>query len=449
MSYSIIQKSQLEGAQRLDAEYYQPEYLELAKEIRNQKSENLQDVAIIRSGTTPKNRDDTLTEGIILLKTTDIRNNILLKDGEYYHITPKIAQRMLKTKLQPGDVLINIVGATLKVIGRASLIPVDFPESNITQAMALLRIKNSDYLPEYIFSFLMSKYGQFQTDRLARPTGQFNLNLQELSQVLIPQISLNLQKRIAEITKETVDLQEKSTRHYQQAENLLLEELGLKDFQVSDNLSWIVNLSEVKKANRADAEYFQPKYELLITRLQRKKKLSEFVRRVEISFRKEPDKKYNYIEIGDVNIGSGEVSFNEILGKELPANAKVKVSGGELIVSKVRPTRGSIAIIPGEFNKDFVVSGAFSAFDVDYPTREYLQIVLRSIIGKLQLEKPTTGTSYPTVTDEDVENLWIPDLPKPTQQKIAELVRQSHQARRKSKELLEQAKKQVEDMIEK
>ena len=33
--------------------------------------------------------------------------------------------------------------------------------------------------------------------------------------------------------------------------------------------------------------------------------------------------------------------------------------------------------------------------------------------------------------------------------KIADLVRQSHEARRKSKELLEQAKKEVEAMIEK
>lgn len=153
MDYSIIQKYQLEGAHRLDAEYYQPEYLELAKEIGEQKSKNLKDLAIIRSGTTPTDRDDTLAAGVILLKTTDIRNSILPKDGNYYHITPKIAQRMLKTILQSNDILINIVGATLDVIGRVSLVPSDFPESNITQAMALLRVKDTNYLPEYIFSF--------------------------------------------------------------------------------------------------------------------------------------------------------------------------------------------------------------------------------------------------------------------------------------------------------
>jgi len=41
---SIIRKSQLEGTLRLDAEYYQPEYLNLISKIRSQKSEILGDV---------------------------------------------------------------------------------------------------------------------------------------------------------------------------------------------------------------------------------------------------------------------------------------------------------------------------------------------------------------------------------------------------------------------
>ncbi|MBI2888378.1 MAG: hypothetical protein HYY10_00455 [Candidatus Liptonbacteria bacterium] len=43
----------------------------------------------------------------------------------------------------------------------------------------------------------------------------------------------------------------------------------------------------------------------------------------------------------------------------------------------------------------------------------------------------------------------VPVLPKTTQKKIAELVRQSHAARKKAKELLEEAKCKVEEMIEK
>ena len=53
---------------------------------------------------------------------------------------------------------------------------------------------------------------------------------------------------------------ERSNLLYSQAENLLLEELGLKDYKSENELWSVVNLSEVKNANRMDAEYFQSKY---------------------------------------------------------------------------------------------------------------------------------------------------------------------------------------------
>jgi type I restriction enzyme, S subunit len=65
------------------------------------------------------------------------------------------------------------------------------------------------------------------------------------------------------------------------------------------------------------------------------------------------------------------------------------------------------------------------------------------------MERPTTGSSYPTITDNDVQNIIIPILPMEIQKKIADLVKKSHEARKKSKELLEEAKRKVEELIEK
>lgn len=171
--------------------------------------------------------------------------------------------------------------------------------------------------------------------------------------------------------------------------------------------------------------------------------------RVKIKIRPKTEEIYKYIEISDINIESGNANFNEILGKELPANARILLRGGELLVSKVRPTRSAISILANNLDQNFICSNAFVVFKAPDILKEYLFVVLRSVIGKLQFEKPTTGTSYPTITDEDVENVLIPILPKPTQQKIAELVKKSHQARKKAKELLDKAKRKVEEMIEK
>ena len=55
ITFSIIQKSQLEGALRLDAEYYQPEYLENDRKLRKVDFDYLQKFSVIdiTKGETP------------------------------------------------------------------------------------------------------------------------------------------------------------------------------------------------------------------------------------------------------------------------------------------------------------------------------------------------------------------------------------------------------------
>ena len=45
--------------------------------------------------------------------------------------------------------------------------------------------------------------------------------------------------------------------------------------------------------------------------------------------------------------------------KDLPPNAKIKLKGGELIISKVRPTRGAIGVVPDDCQENAVCSSAF------------------------------------------------------------------------------------------
>ena len=76
-------------------------------------------------------------------------------------------------------------------------------------------------------------------------------------------------------------------------------------------------------------------------------------------------------------------------------------------------------------------------------------MVLNSIVGLYQLERIGTGGVQTNISYRDIQNILIPVLSKPTQQKIAELVRKSHEARKKSKQLLEEANRKVERMIKK
>ena len=79
--------------------------------------------------------------------------------------------------------------------------------------------------------------------------------------MLVPIFPESFINSIDKIYKEGLDQLQISKSLYSQAEDLLLKELGLEDFKPKEDLSYIVNLSDVKSAHRTDAEYFQPKYE--------------------------------------------------------------------------------------------------------------------------------------------------------------------------------------------
>jgi len=447
ITYSIIQKSQLEGGLRLDAEYYQPEYLENAKMISAlpyevQKFSSL--ASYITNGHTPLHAD--LSIGEVYFLTAEDVFDFFIDYGTAKRITKLASTTELKrTILSDNDLLITIKGR----VGNAAVVYKLRHDTNINQDVARILVKK-EINPFYVSAFLNSRFGKLQVERIA--TNQINpfLGLGNLKELLIPIIEQDKQKKIENLIKRGLDELGISNSLYSQAENLLLEELGLKDFEIEDDLSYIVNLSEIKSSHRADAEYFQPKYDRLISKIknQNGKLLGELVSRIKTKIKPKPEEIYKYIEISDINIGNGDTSFNEIVGKELPVNARIPIKGGELLISKVRPTRSAIAILLEDFSDNFICSSAFSVFKAPEILKEYLFVVLRSIVGKLQFEKPTTGTSYPTITDGDVENVLIPISPQPTQQKIADLVKKSHEARKKSKELLEEAKRKVEEMIQ-
>lgn len=448
---SIVNYSLLENGRRLDAEFYRPQLCNLVELLRRKRHATLGNQMIIRSGTTPSDRDDSLKAGIVLLKTIDIQNGILSIEKEYYRISPTIDERMAKTRVYANDVLINIVGATLDVIGRVSIVPSGFEQANITQAMALLRPKvNSQVNPEYLFSFLRSRYGIAQVHKIARPTGQFNLNLQELSGFVIPLYTDNLHNTIKKLVKKAEEIQASSCEYYSQAKNLQLSEIGLQNWNPSHTLTFARNYCQAMRARRIDAEYFQPKYDEAFEHIAQfsPKHLSRFgVQVVDVVIFDE-GKKYCYIEIGDVDTTTGEVGFTERGVRDLPPNAKIKVEGGELIISKVRPTRGAIGVIPDDCRENGVCSSAFTVFSVPTPMREFVQVYLRSAVGKALLEKPCKGTSYPTIDDIDVKNLLIPTIEQSKIERISALVQQAHTARQEAKILLEKAKRAVEIAIE-
>jgi len=311
-------------------------------------------------------------------------------------------------------------------------------------------ISNIKVNPYYLTAYFSCKYGYRLIRRGQRGAAQPGINLFDLRNIPVPIVSDSFQDSIEQLVLKSRVIGKDSIKQYSQAEEILLSKLGLFDWQPKHTLTWVRQSSEIIKSQRVDADHFQPKYEEVLSlisshQLQRLSKLTrQIIEVVQIDDRQ----KYSYIEIGDVNVSNGEIGFSEREVKELPPNAKIKVKGGELIVSKVRPTRGAVGIIPEHFLDNGVCSSAFVVLDVPSPLREVLQVYLRSTLGKSLLEKQCKGTSYPTIDDKDIMSLPIPIIPIELQKEISNLVLESNLSRREAKALLEKVKRAVEIAIE-
>jgi len=454
ITYSIIQKSQLEGAHRIDAEYYQPEYLEVVSKVSKIPHNTLESISesLLSFGAYSLTSFIQWEEsGIPFITAEDVKEGFIDLENARF-IDEKVDEILKKSRVHEGEVLLAMSGK----VGDAA-VAVNIPSKlNSNQDIVKIKLKK-DYSPYFLAVFLNSKYGRLQVLRLPVGSVQQHIFLWQTKSLLIPKFSREFVSEIENLYKLGLSELQNSKILYRQAEGLLLEKLGLKNAVFENDLSYVVNFSDVKSANRVDAEYFQPKYEELVKKIKQKfepRRLEEIasVKRgslIDPIFYDDTDG-IPYIRGKDFSTGRLEKSDLVYINNNFSSKNETKVKEGDIVFASIGSV-GDLALIPREFAISFISNntGKLSIKNKNEISPEYLTVVLHSIIGKSQFDKEASQTAQPKISDTQVRSFYIPILPKSTQQKIAEMVRRSHEARKKSKELLEEAKRKVEEMIEK
>lgn len=446
INFSIIQKSQLEGAVRLDAEYYQ---LEFFIDFTKGNWRPIKDILKkCQYGLSLAMNDDKI--GYPMFKMNDINDAFLFDDNVRYADVSK--NELAGFTLEKNDVLFNRVNSE-EFVGRTGIFKID-RKSVFASYLIRLQPNEQEILPDYLNIFLNSKFGLRQIKKFARrAVNQANVNAEELKQFKIAILPITLQREIEKLSNDSWHSLQLSKTLYQQAENLLLEKLGLENFDQEEVSFSIVNLSDVRLAERIDAEYFQVKYEKLVEKIKEypNKKLEEVVESIPAKFdaSKKPDETFKYVELSNIDSSLGIIDgFSEMFGKEAPSRAKRILKTGDVVVSSVEGSLEKVALVEKEQEGNLASTGFFQFRSKDI-LPEALLVISKSIVFQMQLEKQCAGTILTAVPKEAVKNAIVPILSKEIQQKISDLVRQSHEARKKAKELLEEAKQKVEKMIEK
>jgi type I restriction enzyme M protein len=245
---------------------------------------------------------------------------------------------------------------------------------------------------------------------------------------------------------------------YSDAEDLLLSELGLKDWQPPEETIAVKSFAEsYLVSDRLDAEYYQPKFDQLIERLEEK---IELTRLGNLLMLNQKGRQPSYIEedekiegclpvINSKYVREGEVLLTDNRYAPLPeGNNPLTIQKNDVLFNGTGVgTVGRCA--PYFYEQEALPDTEVTVLRTNLLDPVYLSIYLNSIAGKLQVQKHLQGTSgiirvYPS----DIAQFMIWNAPKLVQQKIRDKVEESHQKREQSKQLLEIAKTGVEEAIE-
>lgn len=146
----------------------------------------------IGSGITPTGGAASyLHAGIPLLRSQNVHFDGLRLDDVAY-ISDETHEEMNGTKLRPGDVLLNITGAS---IGRCSFVPYGFGEGNVNQHVCIIRL-SAKLNHKFLHYCLSSPWGQDQIFSSFTGASRQGLGQRDLGEIQVPLPPLPEQERI-------------------------------------------------------------------------------------------------------------------------------------------------------------------------------------------------------------------------------------------------------------
>ena len=278
-----------------------------------------------------------------------------------------------------------------------------------------------------------------------------HLNLSESREIVIPILTKDFQNKIKLVFSKSIDLKEQSSAKIHQAEHLLLAELGLVDWDPDPRLSFVKNYADTQRAERIDADYFQPKYTEIEDSVRSYSggwdMLGNLVYIQDSNFRPEEEIEYSYIELADIGI-NGEITECMIsVGKNLPTRARRRVEMGDVIVSSIEGSLDRIALVGQQYDQALCSTG-FHVLKSKAIYPETLLVLMKSVIGQNQLRKGCSGTILSAISKSKLNSLHLPRVREEIQAQIQQKVMDCFNLRNRSKHMLECAKRSVEITIE-
>ena len=437
----------------LDNNYYLPKYLETREILLNSGLEIKTLSTLVNNdgfitGSTPDYKEEEIKEGAVLLKTVNVERNEL-NTSKLFYINKENHQKLKRSQLNKGDLVITVIGATDEVIGRTIVYDGRFKNANITQSLAKFRVRET-YDEFFVSTFLNSKYGHNLILQMSSSSTRRYVNNTELGQILVPIPSIEIQKYIGNKVRKAEELREEAKR--------LKEEL----YEVINKLFPILSNNEERKYNfvieslvnseRLDPDYYSSEH------IAARVALSKFqtIKLKDIAYITDGDhgtpefKKEGVKFLRNKNVGEFIVDYSDLVYIDKAYEEKYlkssRLQAEDILLTKIGSIGRSAIFLDAEANLN--ANSALIRITHDKFSPYFLCVLFNSNLYQIIFNKEAGGAVQSALSLNRLGEIPIPIISQEIQSDIEQKLKRFIDCTYLYTQLINEAKQDVEDLIE-
>jgi len=240
----------------LDAEFWQPSYLEKEQTIRATEHASLGNlVSLFKKGIFYILAREYASSGVPFYRSSNV-GAILPKDEGLTFITEAKHKAEWKTALVRGDLMMVKTGKS-----GASVVLHD--RCNVSQDVIAIKVKQQRVTPYFLAVYLNTSFGSSEMNRWFQGQVQPHLSLSDAKRILVALIPKAVQGRIETLVVSSTKARIRANESWAGAQQLLESELGLDRLSFQKPVGYTARFNDLEKSRRADAEHYYPEFECL------------------------------------------------------------------------------------------------------------------------------------------------------------------------------------------
>ena len=341
--------------------------------------------------------------GIPLVRITNISKEGYMNYDDIVYISEELGNSLKRTQVSSGDIVISQRGS----LGQCAVVDDTFEKMNISaNIIAIKNIQESSAM--FIRDYLISTLGQTLLERNVSGQVQQKITTQDIADILIP-IGCDetyLSKAITTAYGFYRDKIKQSDDLLSGMSKYLFDALKMRNIDYKERLCCAIKLASIIEDRTFSAEYYHPERMAALHLLKTNTDISAYKLSDVVTFHRDivsSENSANYLGLAGVESQTGELSGVQ----EEAAGQAFAYEKDDILYGRLRPYLNKVLLA----ESDGICSTEFHVMRVIDTTTvlpEYVAAILRSDLILSQTRHMMTGNTHPRISNEDVQNLYIP-----------------------------------------